>query len=80
MLNIDHYLCNICSIWRHVDLGVMGPCGLKEVSQVTTITTQQMTGVLEHTCAKYDIYETHYLITIHERYTWTDRNRTYPKL
>jgi len=40
--------------------------------------TQQMTGVLEHACAKYEVCEALYLITI--RYTWTDRNHTYPKL
>jgi len=31
--------------------------------------TQQMNGVLEHASAKYEVYEAHYLITIHERYT-----------
>jgi len=31
-------------------------------------------SLLGHACAKYEVYEAHYLITIHERYTWTDRN------
>ena len=81
----DHYLCRLiaCSTWCPIDLLVMGPMRV-EGSQLGHHhhPTQQMTGVLEHDCAKYEVYEAHYvgLITIHERYTWTDRNHTYPKL
>src|SRR6218665_2568023 len=43
-----------CSIWRHIDLGVMGPMRVEgSQSRHHHHPTQLMTGVLEHACAKY---------------------------
>jgi len=41
--------------------------------------THQMIGMLEHECAKYEVHEVRCLITLNERYTWTDRNHTCPE-
>jgi len=60
----------------------MGPIrvdGSQSGHHVHHHSTQRLTGVLEHACAKYEIYEAHYLITIHQRYTWPGRNHIYPK-
>jgi len=63
---------------RHTDLWLVGVEG-SQSGHHHHHTTQQMTGMLEHVCAKYEIYEAHCLITIHKRYTCTDINHTYPK-
>src|SRR6218665_2783116 len=67
----------VCSTWRHPDLGVMG--GESGQPRHHHHPTHKMTGILEHACAKYEVYVAHFLFTIHERYTWTDRNDTYSK-